>query len=154
MQPFSINKVAMIILMQRDLDAAVAFYHDLGLQLKFRMKNRWAEFDLNGIKIGLCPASQELPQQIRTGIVLEIDNLVETYEKNKERFTFLTAPITASHGVMTSLQDPSGNIIDLYQPTPEKLNEILHKVDGVDGCCKQEAAQEQCCKKTNPNSCC
>ncbi len=154
MQPFSVSKVAMIVLMQRDLDAAVAFYHDLGLQLKFRMKNRWAEFDLNGVKIGLCPAPQDLPEQIRTGIVFEIGNLVDTYEKNKERFTFLTAPITASHGIMTSIQDPSGNIIDLYQPTPEKLKEVLHKVDGIDDCCKQEAAQEQCCKETKVNSCC
>ena len=44
MKSLSIDKIAMIILMQRDLDAAVAFYHDLGLQLKFRMKDRWAEF--------------------------------------------------------------------------------------------------------------
>ncbi len=149
----SINKIAMIILMQRDLDAAIAFYHDLGFSLKFRMKDRWAEFELNGIKIGLCPA-QDLPEQNRTGIVLQIENLEKAYEQTKDRINFLSAPITASHGIMTSIQDPSGNIIDLYQPTPEKLHDIMSKVDQSDGCCKQEVTAESCCKQVNPNSCC
>jgi len=152
MKSLSIDKIAMIILMQRDLDAAVAFYHDLGLQLKFRMKDRWAEFELNGIKIGLCPA-EDLPEQNRTGIVLQIENLETTYEQAKGRINFLSEPITASHGIMTSIQDPSGNIIDLYQPTPEKLQEIIAKVGESDGCCKQETKVESCCKETK-QSCC
>lgn len=153
MQPLSINKISMIILMQHDLDAAVAFYHDLGLQLKFRVKNQWAEFELSGIKIGLCP-TQEEPTQRRTGIVLQINNLETAYEQTKEQINFLSAPITAAHGIMTSIQDPGGNIIDLYQPTPEKLQSILSQNEST-GCCKQNIKEtESCCKQTMKKSCC
>ena len=44
-------------------------------------------------------------------------------------------PVDAAHGVMTSIQDPSGNILDLYQPTPEKIKELAEKMKKEDACC-------------------
>lgn len=129
-----VKKVEMIILMQQDLDAAVSFYLRLGLSLKFRMKEKWAEFDIAGVKLGLCPASQNM-QGRRSGIVLEVDDVRSVYEAHKEEITFLGEPVEALHGIMVSFQDPGGNILDLYQPTPEKIKALAQNVKKEEGCC-------------------
>lgn len=148
--PPAITHLSMVILMQHDLDAAVAFYSDLGMQLKFRMKGTWAEFELNGIKIGLCQHGTA-PVENRTGIVLQVNDLEQFFQKYKEHLTFIAKPIEAAHGIMTSIQDPGGNIIDLYQPTPEKLQEIMAKQKN-EGCCKTDVVS--CCKEVKQTSCC
>ena len=48
-----IKKVGMFILMESDLHSAVEFYKKLGLELKFHLKDKWVEFRLGDIKIGL-----------------------------------------------------------------------------------------------------
>lgn len=131
----SISSLAMVILMQSDLEAAISFYKQLGLQLKFAMKDTWAEFELNGIKIGLCP-HQGPAEDNRSGIVLQVNDLTAFHQQMQGQITFLTQPIEAGHGIMTSIKDPGGNIIDLYQPTPEKLKDML----AAQGCCASEKA--------------
>lgn len=134
MAGIQIKKVEMIILMQRDLDAAVSFYLRLGLSLKFRMKEKWAEFDIQGVKLGLCPTSHDM-QGRRSGIVLEVDDVRSVYEELKQDVTFIGEPVEALHGIMVSFQDPGGNILDLYQPTPEKIKELAKNVQKEDRCC-------------------
>ena len=144
MAGIQVQKVGMIILMERDLDAAVSFYLRLGLNLKFRMKEKWAEFDINGVKLGLCPTAQDM-QGRRSGFVLEIADVRKAYEELKGEVTFLGEPVEALHGIMVSIQDPGGNIFDLYQPTPEKVHEYAKTVkQDDDGCCGQQSS----CKKS------
>jgi predicted enzyme related to lactoylglutathione lyase len=144
MAGIEVQKVGMIILMERDLDAAVSFYLRLGLTLKFRMKEKWAEFDINGVKLGLCPTDQDM-QGRRSGIVLEIADVRKAYEELKGEFTFLGEPVEALHGIMVSIQDPGGNVFDLYQPTPEKVIEYAKTVKQEgDGCCGKQSS----CKKS------
>ncbi len=142
-----VNKVAMLILMQPDLDKAIAFYQELGIPLKFRMKDTWAEFELDGIKIGLCQTHHEA-QDNRTGIVLQVEDLPNLYEHMKGKIAFLSEPVSAAHGIMTSIKDPGGNILDIYQPTPERLKEALDKAARE---AEQTAQADQCCK---PQGCC
>lgn len=149
-----VQSVSMVILMQPDLDAAVAFYNELGLKLQFRMKDKWAEFDLNGVKIGLCPASGPV-QESRTGIVLHCADVAQAYSSLKDSLIFLSEPVAATHGIMVSIKDPGGNILDLYQPTPEKLKETLRQTyEQASGCCKDEQQQATRCTKKKINSCC
>jgi len=118
-------RVGMVILMQHDLAKAVEFYRDvLNLPLKFHLENKWAEFDLGCIKFGLCPIA-EAQDNIRTGIVLEInENLMELYSSLKDKVTFLNEPVVAVHGIMVGFKDVGGNILDLYQPTLEKVKDL------------------------------
>ena len=74
-----IKKVGMLILMQNDLNKAVEFYKKLGFKLKFQLKDKWAEFNLEGIKIGLCPTSL-VPVERHTGIVLEVDDMDKIFK--------------------------------------------------------------------------
>lgn len=144
----SIKKVGMIILMERDLAAAVEFYKSLGFKLKFHLKDKWAEFELDNVKVGLCPTDEDLGL-VRTGIVLEIDDLRAFYESRKGSFEFFGEPHEAVHGIMISFKDPSGNVLDLYQPTPEKVRELMKKTaqEDKDSCCKpSEESEERCCQ--------
>lgn len=121
-------RLGMIILMESDLEAAVEFYKKLGFQLKFHVKNSWAEFKIGDIKVGLCPTTQA-PFDHHSGIVLEVKNLNDFYQKMKAQgIEFIGEPKEAVHGLMLAIKDPSGNIIDLYEPTPEKVKEFVQKV--------------------------
>ena len=121
------TRVSMLILMQPDLEKAVAFYQNMGLPLIFHIKGKWAEFQLGDTKIGLAPIGQELPLH-RTGIVLEVKDLQATYEHLKsEGVQFVREPVEALHGLMASFRDPGNAVIDLYQPTPEKVAEFMRQ---------------------------
>lgn len=149
-----ITKVGMIILLQNNLEDGINFYKKLGLNLKFNIKDAWAEFALGDIKIGLCPAQpshkasagKQVDNVKRTGIVFETDNLKELHRQWKsEGIEFVGEPVEKVHGIMVSFKDPNGNILDLYQPTPEKVKELIRSVaqDESDECC---GSSKQCCK--------
>lgn len=140
-----ITRINMIILMQHDLDAAVKFYETLGLKKIFYLPERWAELGLNGVKIGLCPA-KEAQGDVRTGIVFEVDDLNTLHEKYKDQFDFQGPLMEKAHGKMMSLRDPGNNIIDLYQPTPEKLKDLIKTVKENDGQSQACSKADACCK--------
>ncbi len=125
-------KVGMLITIQHNIETAFEFYKNLGLTPKFHIKDRWAEFALDNIKLILCPTDNELPER-HTGIVLEVKDLNKLYhELSAKQITFVTEPKEAPHGIMASIKDPGNNIIDLYQPTHEKIADIVKKAQG---CC-------------------
>ncbi len=146
MEPI-IKKVAMIIVLQPDVEKAVEWYKNLGLRLVFHIKEKWAEFEVNGVKIGLCPTSStDLPDR-HSGVVFEVADVQAVYEQLKDTVTFMNEPIRALHGIMVSIKDPGNSILDLYQPTPEKIKEYMDK-QAQEGCCKDEGSEQadNCCK--------
>lgn len=146
-----IHSIHMIILAQTDLDAAVTYYQQLGFKQQFHMRGKWAEFELSGVKIGLCPTSKSPDQLVRTGIVLQVDDLPQFYTDFQGKIEFLSDPAQAAHGIMVSFKDPGGNVIDVYQPTPDTLKELVRKAaesgqDGNDCCQKEGESAVGCCK--------
>lgn len=134
-------KMHMIILMQNDLEAAITFYQKLGLPLKFHVEEKWAEFDIKGIKLGLAYIDAELPER-RTGIVLEVDDARSWYAALREQgVEFVSEPVEAVHGIMVSIKDPGNNILDLYQPTPEKVQQMMQEMEREASCC---GGKEEC----------
>lgn len=148
-----ITKVGMIIMLEHDVDAAAAFYKKLGLKQIFHIKESWAEFALGDVKIGLCPTRQEVHDRI-TGLVLEVQDVKAFYEKYKDEITFKSEPIEKVHGLMASIQDPGGNIIDLYQPTPEKVQKLVKEVVKKDAESGPSSLHEGEKKGCNPDDCC
>ena len=136
----------MVILMVNDIEKAVTFYEGLGGEKRCLFPKSWAELSLNGLTIALCHTEQEQGQR-RTGMVFSIDDLMAFYEKQKDTLLFLEEPVTKLHGVMVSVQDPSGNVLELYQATPEKVREFMEAKKET-GCCKQDVADDAdtCCK--------
>lgn len=121
-------KVGMLIIMEPDIEKAVAFYQLLGFPLAFHLKGKWAELTIDGVKLGLCPTDQPLPDR-HTGIILQVADVRKAYQElSTAGVTFIREPFEAVHGIMTSIKDPGGNIIDLYQPTPEKVQEVVQQM--------------------------
>jgi len=120
----------MLILMEHDLELAIEFYEKLGLSLVFHLPKQWAEFEVNGVKIGLCPTTTRVENK-RTGFVFEVTDIKKVYETYKNELTFVSEPLEKLHGLMVSLVDPGGNIIDLYQPTPERVHELVDQAKEV-----------------------
>jgi predicted enzyme related to lactoylglutathione lyase len=138
-------KVGMLILMAHDLDKVVEFYKNVGFDLKFHLKDRWAEFAVGNIKIGVCPTEHE-PFDRSTGIVFEVADLAKAFADLKAKgVEFMGEPKEAVHGIMVGFKDPSGNISDLYQPTPEKVQEVVKQQqetaakEGKSSCCASES---------------
>lgn len=143
-----VQKVNMLILMQPDIAKAITFYQQLGLKLVFHIKDKWAEMQVGDIKIGLCPTAEKPDYLSRTGIVLQVADMQTVYTSLKDSITFLSEPKEAVHGVMVSFQDPGNNVLDLYQPTPEKVVELVKKTveaGSGEGCA--DTSRDGCCKK-------
>lgn len=152
-------KVGMLILMEHDLEAAVEFYKKLGLELKFHLKEKWAEFIIGDVKIGLCPTETE-PFRRHTGIVLEVSDLNALHQElqaNGLKFLW-DEPKVATHGIMLGIEDPNGNILDLYQPTPTKVHDLAHQMSaGSEQCCKKQKDNtklDMCCQNETQDRCC
>lgn len=143
-----IQRIAMVILMQPDLEAAIAFYEKLGFKTVFSLPEKWAEMEAGSIKIGLCPTSHKPNGPFPTGIVLQVEDLKALHQEHKDRGIFLQEPLEKVHGIMISLQDPGLNIIDLYQPTPEKVEELARSVAAKD------AQEQQAGSSCGSQGCC
>ena len=145
-QPISVN---MLIVMANDLEKMIDYYKKLGLELVFQVPNKWAEFDIHGVKFGIAQTNYELPER-RTGIVLEVPKLYDFYSAAKTAgIEFLSEPTQAVHGIMVSFKDPGNNILDLYQPTPEHVKELIKKAQEEhckkDDSCECKSTQKTCC---------
>jgi hypothetical protein len=150
-----ITRLGLIIIMEPNIDAAVGFYQTLGLRLNFHLSGSWAEFDLpsgQGVKICLCPAAQEGDR--RTGIVLEMTDVKGFYQQHKDDMVFLSEPLEKVHGIMVPVKDPGGNIIELYQPTPEKVAELVQqtKDTSTDQENRSCGKKQECCKQSKHKS--
>lgn len=155
-----ISRLGLVIIMEPDIDAAVAFYEKLGLHLNFHLKGSWAEFDLpsgQGVKICLCPAA---PEEVvrRTGLVFELPDLKAFYAAHKDDIPFVGELLEKVHGIMISVQDPGGNIVELYQPTPEKVQQLVKEAKEREDDCDQTpnsrscGAGKKCCRQDQVES--
>lgn len=121
-------KVGMLIIMVKNVEQAIEFYKKLGLPVKFHLKEKWAELNVGGISLGLCPTDEQLPDR-HTGIILQVSDAKKAFEMlAQEGVEFVREPAEALHGIMASIKDPSGNIMDLYQPTPERVEEMVRQM--------------------------
>lgn len=146
-----VTQVYMAVLMQSDMAKAVEFYKKLGLELLFQLEGKWAEFALGQVKIGLSPAP-EVQKGTYTGLILQTPDLKKLAEELKaDGVEFIAGPEVATHGVMASFLDPSGNRLDLYEPTHEKVREVLEKEGKLcrksDEVCGDKSKDSGCCKK-------
>lgn len=99
-----------------------AFYESaLGLQLKFRDKDRWIQYGLGNTSVALASREEALPATQGVVMVFEVDD----FETVAERVAAAGGEVLGtrdmgSHGAVMSLRDPEGNIVQLFkrQGTP------------------------------------
>jgi len=101
-----------------------AFYESaLGLQLKFRDKDRWIQYGVGNTSVALACREEAVPAT--SGIVMVFE--VNDFAPAAERVAALGGEVLGirdmgSHGAVLSLRDPEGNIVQLFKrqgaPTP------------------------------------
>lgn len=135
-------RLAIAMLLQKDLHQAVGFYQDIGMKLLLYSKGQWAEFDCGGVKLALCPAEQDAVGG-HSGLLFQIDDMEALTSRLKEKGISFPEPITIPLGTLVTLTDPSGNKFDVLEQGEPLENE---------GCCQEEQEKEQgCCSSS---SCC
>jgi catechol 2,3-dioxygenase-like lactoylglutathione lyase family enzyme len=109
-----------LTIMVRDLDRAVRFYTEVvGLPLRFRAGNHWAEVQAPGVKIGLHPAPVDSVAPPGSGTVslgLQVADLdVAVAELSQRGITF--GPLGGRGGPRQTryFANPDGTVLYLIQ---------------------------------------
>jgi glyoxylase I family protein len=113
-----------------DVPAAVAFYTRLGFKIDAQSGPYFAALSRGGVQLLLSPttgpggASQPMPNGDRPApggwnrIVLDTPNLQGEVDKlRKEGVRFRNDIVVGLGGDQVLLDDPSGNVVELFQPT-------------------------------------
>ncbi|MBO9647612.1 MAG: VOC family protein [Variovorax sp.] len=98
------------------------FYESaLGLQLKFRDKDRWFQYGVGGSNVALACREEAVPATSGVVMVFEVDDFTAVAERvAASGGEVLGMRDMGTHGAVVSLRDPEGNIVQLFkrQATP------------------------------------
>ncbi|NBP00603.1 MAG: hypothetical protein EBU90_10845 [Proteobacteria bacterium] len=107
----SLLKIHTLVLLQKDLAKAVEFYELLGGYCAFYQENVWAEFEIEQVKLALCPTDQILDRY--SGLVFYIADFKTVSESLLKAGYLLSAPTETINGAVVMVTDPGGNKIEL-----------------------------------------
>jgi predicted enzyme related to lactoylglutathione lyase len=100
-----------------DMARACAFYEAvLGLQLKFRDADRWAQYGVNGANFSLS-STTEAPRRVDGGIVVfEVEDIDAVKAKIVEMGgSIVVERDMGDHGRTLALLDSEQNLVQLFQ---------------------------------------
>jgi predicted enzyme related to lactoylglutathione lyase len=94
-----------------------SFYESvLGLQLKFRDKDRWIQYGVGNTSVALACREEALPATSGVVMVFEVSDFNATAERIAAAGgEVLGTRDMGSHGSVISLRDPEGNIVQLFK---------------------------------------
>ncbi|MBB3642337.1 MULTISPECIES: VOC family protein [unclassified Variovorax] len=101
-----------------------SFYESaLGLQLKFRDKDRWIQYGVGSTSVALACREEAAPAVSGMVMVFEVDSFDGAHERiAASGGEVLGTRDMGAHGAVLSLRDPEGNIVQLFKrqgtPTP------------------------------------
>lgn len=114
----------------RDVPASVTFYTGLGFQVEIQSGPYFAALSRGGVQLLLSPtsgpggASQPMPNGDKPApggwnrLVLDTQNLQGDVERLRQQGVHFRNDITVGlGGNQVLLEDPSGNVVELFQPT-------------------------------------
>jgi predicted enzyme related to lactoylglutathione lyase len=123
------NQTTAIRYIVKDVDAAVTFYKNmLGFEVKQHVQSAFASLTLGSLQLfinqpGAGGAGQAMPDGTMptpggwNRFQIQVKDLDDGYEKLKKAgATFRNTIVTGVGGKQVLLEDPSGNLIELFQP--------------------------------------
>ena len=112
----------------RNMDHAVKFYTEtLGLPLRIRFENYWAEVDAGPITIGLHPSDDgKKPTQGGTASFL-VDNIEAMVAELKKKGAKVSKIFTPERGKFAMITDPDGNMIHIVEFSKQWAKESKYK---------------------------
>lgn len=104
------------VVAERPAELHTFYEQALGLQVKFRDKDRWIQYGVGNTNVALACQEEALPATY--GIVMVFE--VEDFEFAAERIVagggeVLGTRDMGAHGAVLSLRDPEGNIVQLFK---------------------------------------
>jgi len=96
--------------MVKDMDKSIDFYKDIGLELKQRWNNHYAQVAAPGVVIGLHPAKKTENSTNSISIGFGVDSLSEAEKRLKE----LSVPYETTEdktGKIAYFKDPDGTLL-------------------------------------------
>ena len=103
----------------KDMDASVGFSRDvLGLSLRTRMGEDWAEFDVGGTTVALHGTREgHAPPQEGATVVFEVDDLEGTMTALRARDVAFEGEVNEGpgYGRFVSFRDPDGNMLQIFE---------------------------------------
>lgn len=100
------------------MDEAVGFYRDvLGLTLRNRVGDDWAQFDIGGTTMALHGTRGAPAPSSGATVVLEVDDLEAAMRRLSGRGVIFDTEITEvpDSGRFVQIRDPAGNVLQLYE---------------------------------------
>lgn len=114
-----IKRLQNVYVTATDVERAVRFYRDaLGLPLKFRDGQRWAQFDLSNASFAVsAPGEGAATAGAGAVVVLEVESLEGALAALRSRGVAVEGEIVdmGAHGRYVTLRDPTGNPLQLFQ---------------------------------------
>jgi predicted enzyme related to lactoylglutathione lyase len=127
------NLVVAVRYIVNDIDSAVAFYTSLlGFEVKIHVANAFASLQLGDLHLylnqsGAGGGGKPMPDgtvPIPGGwnrFQIQVKNLESVYGKLKEKgATFRNDIVNGVGGKQVLLQDPSRNLVELFEPAPQQ----------------------------------
>ena len=103
----------------KDMDAGVGFYRDvLGLSLRARMGEDWAEFDVGGTTVALHGTREgHAPPQEGATVVFEVADLESVMTALRGRDVSFEGEVNEvpGYGRFVSFRDPDGNMLQIFE---------------------------------------
>lgn len=103
----------------KDMDGSIGFYRDvLGLNLRTRMGEDWAEFDVAGTTVALHGTREgHAPPQEGATIVFEVDDLESTMNALRGKDVSFEGEVNdvPGYGRFVSFRDPDGNLLQIFE---------------------------------------
>jgi catechol 2,3-dioxygenase-like lactoylglutathione lyase family enzyme len=113
-----------------DVDESLAFYKILGFRLADRWGPPFAIVKKAGLSLWLSGPGTSARKKLTSGetpepggwnrLVLEVKDIEATVAKlESQGFKFRSKPIKGPGGQQALVEDPSGNLIEIFQPSDE-----------------------------------
>lgn len=103
----------------KDMDASVAFYRDvLGLEMRLRHGEDWAEFDVGGTTLALHGSRGVQPTTDGATVVFEVDDLDAVMRALGVRGVAFEGDVreVTGQGRFATFRDPAGNVVQVFEP--------------------------------------
>lgn len=112
----SVQKIQSVYTVVNDMDALQAFYSQaLGLQPKFRDKDRWTQFSVGNFNFALSSAEEAAPGAAGSVIVFEAAGLAGIRESVEGAGgKFVGERDMGSHGKVLTFTDPEGHPFQVF----------------------------------------
>jgi len=110
-------KTANVTVMAKDMDKSIDFYtQGLGLELKQRWDNHYAQVSAPGVVIGLHPAKETDNATTGISIGFGVDSLAEA-EKRLRELSVSYETVDDKAGKIAHFKDPDGTLLYFMEST-------------------------------------